>query len=257
MRLDIRIAFIAAAVASAFATSTTTTTTTSTVSSTVTVTPTAYNYHYSNRDHHSNLISDFDGDGDSDAYKHRGRKLDQAEINLWGVALSTESSDIVKSGDTCNTIDTIYDIAFTDFLRWNPEVSTSCANLQPAAAYCVQATPACTKTYTVVRLVSGDTCGGIEETYGLTDAQLRFQTIATKTSSPVMGVDKNRVQSNDKSSPAAAAPMPRISHCMRSESGFKAAFLTPFLARTKCYNGRSPALVTINNDDFGAWQVWD
>ncbi|KAH9919520.1 uncharacterized protein B0H18DRAFT_1027436 [Fomitopsis serialis] len=78
-----------------------------------------------------------------------------------------------------------YNIALSDFLRWNPEVSSTCNNLQLAVrgycffclssltalsqAYCVQNSPACNNVYTVV---SGDSCSNIESSYGLTDAQL-------------------------------------------------------------------------------------
>ncbi|EPT02222.1 hypothetical protein FOMPIDRAFT_1047927 [Fomitopsis schrenkii] len=73
----------------------------------------------------------------------------------------------VTNGGTCDEIVSINDIAYSDFLRWNPEVDVACDNLQ-LDAYCVKDTPAC-NIYTVV---SGDYCAGIEDSYGLTSTQL-------------------------------------------------------------------------------------
>ncbi|KAI0721487.1 hypothetical protein C8Q72DRAFT_955649 [Fomitopsis betulina] len=92
----------------------------------------------------------------------------------------------VIGGQTCLEIVSINGIAYSDFLRWNPEVDTACDNLQldvsllliPALrppykgciqAYCVKDSPACTEIYTVV---SGDYCDEIESSYGLSSTRL-------------------------------------------------------------------------------------
>ncbi|KAJ7488143.1 hypothetical protein FB451DRAFT_1226557 [Mycena latifolia] len=75
----------------------------------------------------------------------------------------------VQSGDNCNVIDSKFSISFSDFLHWNPEVSTTCNNLN-IASYCVAISGGCEGLYSVV---SGDSCGGIETKTGLSDAQLR------------------------------------------------------------------------------------
>ncbi|KAF7354410.1 hypothetical protein MVEN_01130000 [Mycena venus] len=74
----------------------------------------------------------------------------------------------VQSGDNCNVIETKFKISFSDFLRWNPEVTTTCSNLI-LASYCVGVAGGCSELYTVV---SGDSCGGIESKVGISDAQL-------------------------------------------------------------------------------------
>ncbi|KDR74914.1 hypothetical protein GALMADRAFT_123583 [Galerina marginata CBS 339.88] len=75
----------------------------------------------------------------------------------------------VVSGDSCQIIDTKFSIAFSDFLRWNPEISTTCNNLQ-LASYCVAGSNKCPKIYTVA---SGDFCSKIETANNLSDAQFR------------------------------------------------------------------------------------
>ncbi|KIJ58950.1 carbohydrate-binding module family 50 protein [Hydnomerulius pinastri MD-312] len=75
----------------------------------------------------------------------------------------------VQSGDNCNVIETKYNIAFSDLLRWNPEINTACSNLA-LASYCVGAPNGCTDIYTVV---SGDYCSEIETNYGITAAELQ------------------------------------------------------------------------------------
>ncbi|KAH9916876.1 uncharacterized protein B0H18DRAFT_1036738 [Fomitopsis serialis] len=75
----------------------------------------------------------------------------------------------VQTGDSCISIDTSYGIAFSDFLRWNPEISSTCDDLEAQEAYCVKGSPACNKIYTVA---SSDYCAEIESDYGLTAAQL-------------------------------------------------------------------------------------
>ncbi|KAJ7259370.1 hypothetical protein C8J57DRAFT_499387 [Mycena rebaudengoi] len=46
------------------------------------------------------------------------------------------TTDNVQSGDNCNLIESKFSISFCDFLHWNPEVSTTCSNLN-LASYCV------------------------------------------------------------------------------------------------------------------------
>ncbi|KAJ7746544.1 hypothetical protein B0H14DRAFT_3605776, partial [Mycena olivaceomarginata] len=64
----------------------------------------------------------------------------------------------VQSGDNCNLIEAKFKIGFSDILRWNPEISATCSNLN-LASYCVLGSSACTKMYTVV---TNDSCGAIE-----------------------------------------------------------------------------------------------
>ncbi|KAJ7864455.1 hypothetical protein B0H14DRAFT_3443508 [Mycena olivaceomarginata] len=75
----------------------------------------------------------------------------------------------VQSGDNCNLIEAKFKIGFSDILRWNPEISATCSNLN-LASYCVLGSSACTKMYTVV---TNDSCGAIETKASITDAQLR------------------------------------------------------------------------------------
>ncbi|KAJ6616776.1 hypothetical protein B0H10DRAFT_2035713 [Mycena sp. CBHHK59/15] len=64
-----------------------------------------------------------------------------------------------------------FNIGFSDILRWNPEVSTTCSNLN-LASYCVLGSGACSKIYTVV---SGDSCGAVETKASIADAQLHAE----------------------------------------------------------------------------------
>jgi len=76
----------------------------------------------------------------------------------------------VVSGDSCASMETMYNIAQTDLFRWNPEISTSCSNIDANDAYCVGGGgDACTKVYTVV---SGDYCSEIETNQDITETQL-------------------------------------------------------------------------------------
>ncbi|KAJ7131809.1 hypothetical protein C8R43DRAFT_1133483 [Mycena crocata] len=77
----------------------------------------------------------------------------------------------VQSGDNCNLIEAKFKIGFSDILRWNPEVSTTCSNLN-LASYCVLGSSACSKIYTVV---SGDSCGAVETKATISDAQLHAE----------------------------------------------------------------------------------
>ncbi|KAK7039900.1 hypothetical protein R3P38DRAFT_2696023 [Favolaschia claudopus] len=77
----------------------------------------------------------------------------------------------VQSGDNCNLIESKFHIGFSDILRWNPEVSTTCSNLN-LASYCVLGSGACSKLYTVV---SGDSCGAIESKQSITDAKIHAE----------------------------------------------------------------------------------
>ncbi|KAJ7668263.1 hypothetical protein B0H17DRAFT_1088052, partial [Mycena rosella] len=75
------------------------------------------------------------------------------------------------SGDNCNLIEAKFNIAFSDILRWNPEVSTTCSNLN-LASYCVLGSGACSKIYAVV---TGDSCGAVETKESISDTQLRAE----------------------------------------------------------------------------------
>ncbi|KAF7343654.1 hypothetical protein MSAN_01986300 [Mycena sanguinolenta] len=76
----------------------------------------------------------------------------------------------VASGDTCNAIDTKYDLSLTDLLRWNTALTSACTTIQLGEAYCVAGggNP-CTAIYTVA---SGDSCSAIETKYGITLNQI-------------------------------------------------------------------------------------
>ncbi|KAF9047715.1 hypothetical protein BJ165DRAFT_1118997 [Panaeolus papilionaceus] len=77
----------------------------------------------------------------------------------------------VVSGDSCTAIDNKFTITLSDFFRWNPEVNTACTNIAVGSAYCVTGGGnACKKEYTVV---SGDFCGAIESSQGVTAANLQ------------------------------------------------------------------------------------
>ncbi|KAI9823660.1 MAG: hypothetical protein M1826_007678 [Phylliscum demangeonii] len=100
----------------------------------------------------------------------------------------------VRSGDSCNSIETAYGITFAQFYSWNPSVGSQCANLWLGYAYCVRGpasgttsvsstatgagptsptqtgiTSRCVKFYTVV---AGDQCATIQTQFGITFAQL-------------------------------------------------------------------------------------
>ncbi|GJJ07067.1 hypothetical protein Clacol_001266 [Clathrus columnatus] len=91
----------------------------------------------------------------------------------------------VVSGDSCPAIETKFNV--TDFLfrMMNPEINSACSNIIVGEAYCVKTsntttsnvpnnvasgtiTTGCNQYYTVV---SGDSCGGIETKFSITDAQ--------------------------------------------------------------------------------------
>ncbi|KAJ7259339.1 hypothetical protein C8J57DRAFT_1233702 [Mycena rebaudengoi] len=69
-----------------------------------------------------------------------------------------------------------FSVPFCDFLHWNPEVSTTCSNLNLAPitralkSYCVGISGGCESLYTVV---SQDSCGKIEAKTSVSDALLR------------------------------------------------------------------------------------
>src|SRR4051812_30643001 len=55
-----------------------------------------------------------------------------------GTAANCNKWHIVKKGDDCSKIETLYDITHTRFLIWNPAVSQDCiTNFWPDYAYCV------------------------------------------------------------------------------------------------------------------------
>ncbi|KAL4876345.1 hypothetical protein BJY04DRAFT_143001 [Aspergillus karnatakaensis] len=45
---------------------------------------------------------------------------------------------VVRSGDTCNQIGSIYGISIEDFRVWNPSLRADCSNLRPGIAYCIR-----------------------------------------------------------------------------------------------------------------------
>ncbi|KAJ6503717.1 hypothetical protein C8R45DRAFT_818200, partial [Mycena sanguinolenta] len=59
----------------------------------------------------------------------------------------------VASGDSCTAIDTKYDIALSDLLRWNTALTSACTTIQLNEAYCVAGGGnVCTKIYTVTMI---------------------------------------------------------------------------------------------------------
>ncbi|KAJ7062147.1 hypothetical protein C8F01DRAFT_986832 [Mycena amicta] len=91
--------------------------------------------------------------------------------NLAAGSLSNCTSyHTVVSGDTCNAMDTSAKIAFSDFLRWNPEINVACTNILLNEAYCVGGGgKACGKLYVVV---SGDSCAAIVQKQSVTQATI-------------------------------------------------------------------------------------
>ncbi|KAJ7062138.1 hypothetical protein C8F01DRAFT_1368795 [Mycena amicta] len=91
--------------------------------------------------------------------------------NLAAGSLSNCTSyHTVVSGDTCNAMETSAKIAFSDILRWNPEINTACTNILLNEAYCVGGGgKACGKLYLVV---SGDTCATIVQKQKVTQATI-------------------------------------------------------------------------------------
>ncbi|KAJ7259342.1 hypothetical protein C8J57DRAFT_1472117 [Mycena rebaudengoi] len=73
---------------------------------------------------------------------------------LWST-IGFEPRELEQSGDSCNLIEAKFSISFSDFLHRNPEVSTTCGNLNLAT------------------LVSQDSCGAIETETSVSDAVLR------------------------------------------------------------------------------------
>ncbi|KAI1304820.1 hypothetical protein F5Y03DRAFT_357208 [Xylaria venustula] len=95
----------------------------------------------------------------------------------------------IRLGDTCNAIRDDFDDAFSlaEFYSWNPEVNSVCSNLAVGEVVCVAVgnsttTPAacpvpfkpglisnCDDCY---KIVSGDSCAGIIDTYNITLVEL-------------------------------------------------------------------------------------
>ncbi|KAJ7140505.1 hypothetical protein C8R43DRAFT_588687 [Mycena crocata] len=95
----------------------------------------------------------------------------------------------VVSGDTCTAMDAGAHIAFSDFLRWNPEINVDCTNIQLSAAYCVGGGgAACGKVYTVV---SGDSCAAIVKSQGITQARLNALNPQINAACSNLGVGEN------------------------------------------------------------------
>ncbi|KAH8894666.1 hypothetical protein GQ53DRAFT_610598, partial [Thozetella sp. PMI_491] len=98
---------------------------------------------------------------------------------------------VVVSGDSCFAIEQSYGITMDQLVQWNPNLNQDCGNLLLGEAYCVnggsssgptssttQAPPAPTPPGTTTScyewhvVVSGDTCFDIEQSAGITMAQL-------------------------------------------------------------------------------------
>ncbi|KAF5329714.1 hypothetical protein D9619_009152 [Psilocybe cf. subviscida] len=93
----------------------------------------------------------------------------------------------VASGDSCGTIESVFNLTSSQFIAFNPEINSQCTNILLGEAYCVKSsnattpvtgppanvaagtiTTGCTQYYTVV---SGDSCGTIDTKFNLTLAQ--------------------------------------------------------------------------------------
>ncbi|KAI5116230.1 hypothetical protein M0805_001222 [Coniferiporia weirii] len=97
----------------------------------------------------------------------------------------------VVANDTCSAIETKFNLTNTEFLTYNPEISSSCSNIEAGLAYCVASNATtsggggssggapsnlatgsfsnCTTYHTVV---SGDNCPALETTYAIAAADL-------------------------------------------------------------------------------------
>ncbi|KAH6684917.1 hypothetical protein F5X68DRAFT_241940 [Plectosphaerella plurivora] len=74
----------------------------------------------------------------------------------------------IVSGDNCSNVPQKYGITLTQFLAWNPAVSSDCQqNFWLESAYCVRPDD-CNGWHTIV---SGDNCNNVPERYGITLAQ--------------------------------------------------------------------------------------
>ncbi|GKZ21588.1 hypothetical protein AbraCBS73388_007489 [Aspergillus brasiliensis] len=104
-----------------------------------------------------------------------------------GITADCQEFYMVKSGDTCTSIEAQFGITFGEFYSWNPSIGSGCTNLWLGYAYCVKGPQStatatgpggpvqtgiasnCDAYYTVA---SGDSCPAIESRYDLTFAQL-------------------------------------------------------------------------------------
>lgn len=117
-----------------------------------------------------------------------------------GTISSCNKWHVVKSGDTCGSLESTYKISHADFLTWNPAVSNDClTNFWPDYAYCVAVgatvtsptitatisssttrvtspsgptqtgTPVNCNNWYVVE--SGDSCGSVEALFNVTHSQ--------------------------------------------------------------------------------------
>ncbi|KAJ7312549.1 hypothetical protein DFH08DRAFT_717528, partial [Mycena albidolilacea] len=75
---------------------------------------------------------------------------------------------IVKSGDTCSSIESQIGISDAQLHALNPTIDSGCTNLSVDQALCVSGS-GCAQKYVVV---SGDTCSAIESHYSVSDALL-------------------------------------------------------------------------------------
>ncbi|KAE9373106.1 carbohydrate-binding module family 50 protein [Stipitochalara longipes BDJ] len=109
-----------------------------------------------------------------------------------GTTGSCYSWHVVVSGDTCSQIEQTFGISMAQLVLWNPNLSSTCNNLLLGEAYCVDAPTSTTTSTTLTTqappgptppgttsscfewhlVVSGDTCSQIEQTFGITIAQL-------------------------------------------------------------------------------------
>ncbi|KAK1751404.1 hypothetical protein QBC47DRAFT_434461 [Echria macrotheca] len=102
---------------------------------------------------------------------------------------------VIQSGDSCSLIEASFGITFAQLQGWNPSLKSDCSNLLLGEAYCVEGGTAVTATATSTStfatpgaptpsgttgqcfvfhtVVSGDSCFAIEQTYGITMAQLQ------------------------------------------------------------------------------------
>ncbi|KGO58766.1 Peptidoglycan-binding Lysin subgroup [Penicillium expansum] len=90
-----------------------------------------------------------------------------------GMIDSCSKFDLIKSGDTCASIASTYNIDLSSFYSWNPAVGSSCAYLDVGYYVCVDAVPSpvqsgITESCSKFDLVeSGDTCASIVSTYNI------------------------------------------------------------------------------------------
>ncbi|KAF8851534.1 hypothetical protein BDZ45DRAFT_545181, partial [Acephala macrosclerotiorum] len=91
-----------------------------------------------------------------------------------GIVSSSTEYYITQSGDGCASIEDKFGISFAQFYVWNPAIGSGCGSLWLGETYWVAApsqpgiSTACTEYYVTK---SGDSCGSIEDAFGITFAQ--------------------------------------------------------------------------------------